>query len=201
MSEKEYEAKDIAALLDNIPSKDSLDKLLGGVTGIDSRLAALEEKIPEKTVAVVEDPEAEMEAKGFISDLMGYEIQGIPVAQAAVGGFVAIFASELVDGFMADSEDWKRGLVKVAVAAVTVKWGKKIFGSTGSKAIALLLTFDAIRDFTPIDSWADQLAEKISGTATTAGLAGAQVGGKKVNAQVEKLTSEAGYYGKALGGR
>jgi hypothetical protein len=189
----EYDAKTIAKMFDNVPTKDKFDDLVSSVEGIDARLAEL-----GKSQEVIEDPDAELEARGFFDDIMNFEFQGIPVGQAAVGGFAAIFASELVDGFMADMQPWQRGLVKIAVAGVSLKFGKRFLGSTGSKAVALLLTFDAIRDLSPIDSWADQLAEKITGRVTTAGLAGNPTGPKP--APANPGTSPKSYYAMALGG-
>ncbi len=192
----EYKTEDIVKMFDNLPRKESVDSLLDQVKGIDARLADLGKPV-EETPA----PEASMEEAGFLGGIMSWEFQGIPLGQAAVGGFAAVFASELVDGFMADSDAWKRGLVKLAVAGISAKWGKKILGNTGSKAVALLLAFDAIRDLSPLDSWADQLAEKISGRVTTAGLAGAQTGGKPVNTPATNTKSGGNsYYAMALGG-
>jgi len=80
-------------------------------------------------------------------------------------------------------------------------WGKRILGNVGSKAVALLLAFDGIRDLSPIDSWADQLAEKISGTVTTEGLAGNQSKGKDLNPRRETQRGDGNqsYYAKVLG--
>lgn len=205
----EYDAKAIAALLDKMPTKDSFDPLLDGIKGIDEKLAGLGDSFTALTKPaedphpeVITDPEAALEKKGFFGEIMEFKFQGIPVGQAVVGGFAAIFASELVDGFMADMEKWQRGLVKLGIAAVAAKWGKRFLGDTGSKAVALLLTFDAIRDFTPIDSWADQLAQKITGRVTTAGLAGLQPGDVKAlkNQPPPAGKESAGYYAMALGG-
>lgn len=191
----DYETKDIIAILENLPKKETVDTLLEGVQGLDARLAELGKPIEDPEPG----PEAPLEAKGFLDDFMSFEFQGIPIGQAAVGGFAAIFASELVDGFMADNAAWQRGLVKLAVAGIAAKWGKRFLGSTGSKAVALLLTFDAIRDFTPLNSWADQLAEKISGTKTTAGLAGDTRNERKID-QPTRETKQGSYYAMALGG-
>ena len=129
---------------------------------------------------------------------MSFEFQGIPLGQAAVGGFVAIFASELVDGFMGNMQDWQRGLVKLAVAAAVGMWGKRLLGKTGSMAVALLLTFDALRDLSPIDTWADQLAEGITGRVTTKGLAGNP--DAPANQPANQKKQPASYYAMALGG-
>ena len=191
-------AKELKDLFDNIPSKDSVVSLLDGIKGIDGKLADLGKAFEPEDKP---DPEVTLEKKGWFDDIMSFEFQGIPVGQAAVGGFAAIFASELVDGFMADSDKWKRGLVKLAIAAISVKFGQRILGSTGAKAVALLLTFDAIRDLSPIDAWADQLAEGITGRVTTGGLAGknSRVRDREVPPNQPKGKAES-YYALALGG-
>lgn len=161
----------------SLATKDVIDRIESRadkavVTAIDSRVTDLEAKMKDALAEPADDPAGEaVLKKGFMDDIMSFEIWGIPVGQAVLGGFVAIFASELIDGFMANQPPWQRGLAKLGGAAVAGLWGKRILGSTGAKAVALLLTFDAMRDFTPVDAWAKQLAEKISGTLTTAGLA------------------------------
>lgn len=205
----ELTAESIAKVLDGLPSKDSVEILLQDVKGLKEAIPQLADPRKAKTVEVLtkeelaaEEAELNAGAMGAFGDLLTFEFNGIPIGQAAVGGFAAIFASELVDGFAAQMSDWQRGLIKIGVAWASVKWGKKLLGNTGSKAIALLLTFDALRDLSPLDTWADNLAEKISGTATTAGLAGdtrreLRGGG---NGGGAGNMSVAGYYGTALGG-
>jgi hypothetical protein len=125
-----------------------------------------------------------------------------------VGGFVSVVATELIDGFMIESEAWKKGLAKAAVAVAAVKWGKKFLGDTGSKAIAILMTFDAIRDLTPLDSWAANLANKITGSAPAAGLASHKdelerlrsATTQKAVDQPVSSTGKSSYYAMALGG-
>ena len=190
-------AKEIATMLDNMPTKDSVNTLLDGVKGIDARLADLGKSLEPEPKADP-DPEVVLERKGFFDDIMSFEFQGIPLGQAAVGGFVAIFASELVDGFMSNMQDWQRGLVKLAVAAAVGMWGKRLLGKTGSMAVALLLTFDALRDLSPIDSWADQLAEGITGRVTNKGLAGNPEA--TANQPANQKKQPASYYAMALGG-
>ena len=193
-------AKDVQAVLDSLPKKETVDTLLSAVNGIDARLADLGKTFePDPKADPEPKPEAELERKGFFDDIMSFEFQGIPLGQAAVGGFVAIFASELVDGFMANMQDWQRGLVKLAVAAAVGMWGKRLLGKTGSMAVALLLTFDALRDLSPIDVWADQLASGITGRVTEGGLAGKNQNFK--GDQPPKQTKQPeSYYAMALGG-
>lgn len=183
--------------LDSMPKQEAVDGILSRVDGIDTKLAELG-KPPE--VDPNTDPSAELR-KGFFDDIMSFQVWGIPVGQAAVGGFVAIFVSEIIDGFMKDQQPWQRGLAKLGAAGVAGMWGKRFLGSTGAKAVALLLTFDAFRDLSPIDSWADQLAEKISGTVTTAGLAGPQTGGNPINVNAgARPTGGQSFYSQAMGG-
>lgn len=118
-------------------------------------------------------PVAEMEdAGGALAGISKFDIAGIPVGTALVGGFGAVFVTELVDGFMATQSATTRGMVKLGSAVVIGKYGKKFLGDGVSKAIGLLITFDALRDIVPLDTYAQQLASKISGLTTTAGLAG-----------------------------
>ena len=97
-------------------------------------------------------------ASGVLGGLTKTEVWDIPIGQAAVGGFVAVVGSELVDGFMAAQSAMTKGLVKLAVAGASVKWGGKLLGSTGSKAVALLLAYDGIRMVLPIDEYASKVA-------------------------------------------
>ena len=187
---------DTQAIIDRLDSR--ADQAT--VVAIDDRVKSLEARLAEAVESADTAPEAELK-KGIFDDIMSFEMWGIPIGQAAVGGFVAIFASELIDGFMANQQPWQRGLVKLGAAAATGMWGKRFLGSTGSKTVALLLTFDGLRDLSPIDSWADQIAEKISGTVTTAGLAGAQTGGKPINVNTgARPAGGQSFYSSALGG-
>ncbi len=153
---------------------------------------------PVKSAEVIsakETPKAELSDAGVAN----FQVMGIPIGQAVAGGFVAVFATELVDGFLAKQNSYVRGAVKLGAAYAAVKWGKKIpfVGETGAKAIALLIAFDAVRDFIPIDTYAKNLATKISGTWTSAGLAqGSSYSYKKVSAPV---TPAGDYYSRMAG--
>lgn len=125
------------------------------------------------------------------------QVFGLPLGQAVVGGFVAVFATELVDGLMSKQKAYVRGAVKLGAAWAINKWGKKIpfMGEGGVKAVALLLTFDAIRDFIPIDTYAQGIAAKISGKVANAGLAGPKAF-KTISANTPAAS---GYYSKMFG--
>lgn len=202
----------LATLEDKFPSKKNIEDLLGGIKGIDEQLGKLADVKVTATVdgkqadaALVadsghDDAHLEKSAKGMFDDIMSYEVWDIPVGGAVVGGFVAIVASELVDGFASKWKDWQRGLLKAGLAAASIKYGKRFFGTTGSRAVGLLLAFDAIRDLTPINSYADQVAEKISGTVTTAGLSGTGARGEKRVERSPQRQGSGDYYAAALGG-
>jgi len=68
-------------------------------------------------------------------------------------------------------------------------------GSEGSKIIGLLLAFDAVRDLTPLDTWAAQLANKVSGVIPIGGLADQR--GRNIRSQVNQVARD--YYSSAEG--
>ena len=182
----------------------AIDKKLEGVGKLTSSLDAYLAKMNEQAQAALAPPPpktvdetvAEMEEKsGFLDKMMEVKVWHIPVGEAALGGFVAIFASELVDGFLKNQSVQVKGLVKLGAAGASVAFGKRILGSTGSKVVALLLTFDAIRDLTPLDKWAYDLAAKITGMLPSAGLAGSSaVNAAQMDAVNRQANQVAGYY-------
>ncbi len=151
-----------------------------------------------KTAEVVPASKPAEVAKVADAGVAGMQVMGLPLGQAVVGGFVAVFATELVDGLMAKQKSYVRGAVKLGAAWAINKWGRKIpmLGEGGVKAVALLLTFDAIRDFIPIDTVAQSFAAKISGKVANAGLAGP----KAFNAISARTPAAKSYYSAAFGG-
>lgn len=138
---------------------------------------------------------ADMKAGGFLDAVNRVEVWDIPVGQAALGGFAAVFASELIDGFLISQSDAVKGLIKLATAGVVVKWGSRVFGSTGSKAAAILLAYDGIRSLVPIDRWAKNVADAVSGAVPLGGL-----GGFKNNIEKLNRAGSADYYAGLTGG-
>lgn len=150
-----------------------------------------------KTAAELEaENKANLEQAGFVGGITSFEIQGVPVGQAVIGGFTAVFASELIDGFLVKQADWMKGLIKLAGAGVAIKWGPRAFGKTGAFAVGLLLAYDGIRSLIPIDSWARRGA-----TAVTSRVPGGGLGGFTAN--VDKGGNgkkPVDYYAGLLGG-
>ncbi len=163
-------------------------------------------KTPEQlaTEAATLEEKTKAEAKGKLEqaavarNITSFEVWDIPVGQALVGGFTAVFASELIDGFLIKQGDIFKGVVKLAGAGVAVKWGGRVLGSTGSKALAILLAYDGIRSLIPIDTWAKKGATTVTGMMPAGGL-----GGFKKNAREEPAPGnghKADYYEALKGG-
>lgn len=131
-------------------------------------------------VKVEGEEKAKMEQAGIAKGITDFQVWDIPVGQALVGGFAAVFASELIDGILIQQGDWMKGMVKLVGAGASVKWGSRILGSTGSKALAILLAYDGIRSLVPIDTWARRGATTVTGMIPAGGLGGfrSNVGGK-----------------------
>lgn len=155
---------DVKALIDGID--EGVGKRLDTFgSGFDAKLAEIEEKLTPKAEDPGPAPEKAMEG------ITKMEFWDIPIGQALVGGFSAVVASELVDGFFAAQQPMTLGVIKLAGAGVLAKWGDRLLGSTGSKAAAIILAYDGIRQIIPLDEWAGRLTGAVT-TRTGAGLAG-----------------------------
>jgi len=124
----------------------------------------------EAAVAKVAE-EAKLE-RAAVSTITDMKVWDIPVGEALVGGFSAVFASELIDGVLVKQNDMIKGVIKLAGAGAAVKWGPRLLGSTGSKALAILLAYDGVRSLIPIDAWARRGASAVSGVLPAGGLGG-----------------------------
>lgn len=130
-----------------------------------------------KSAAELEaENKANLEQAGVMAGITKLEIWDIPVGQALIGGFTAVFASEVIDGFLAAQSDMIKGIVKLAGAGVAIKWGGRLLGSTGSKALGILLAYDGLRMIIPIDRWAKRGATALSGVLPAGGLGGYKPG-------------------------
>ncbi len=168
-------------------SLSDFENKLKTVYTVDNGPAKTAEIVPAQKTAVMAD-----------SDFTKLEFMGIPIGQAAIGGFVAVAATELVDGFLAKQNVYLRGGTKLVAAFAAARYLKKIkfIGDGGAKAVALLITFDAIRDLIPIDVYAQKMVSKVTGKTMTAGLAG----NNKAMKEILKPKSDE-YYTLAMGGR
>lgn len=135
---------------------------------------------------------------GVLGKVGNVSVAGVKIVPLVGGAFVSIFASELIDGFMASKGTTVKAVVKGVGAFAAYKWGKKLplIGAEGGKVIALLLAFDAIRDLTPINSWASAAANKVSGMIPIGGL-GDQTG-RAIKTMRPSLVKK-DYYSTAFG--
>jgi len=165
--------KDIAAPFEKMTA--TLEDIKNGYTGLMGKVDGIPTKEYIENLVKPKEPDkaeaAKLEDQGIFSDVMSFEFMNIPVGKAFVGGAIAILATEVIDGFFAAQSVTTRGVIKLAGAAGTMMFLRKPLGNVGSGAVALLLTFDALRDLTPLDTWMANLATKITGMAPTAGLA------------------------------
>lgn len=167
--------------------KDILEAINGGFVTVGSKLEAQMSELNETAKKVldakpeaVKSPEelataaaaANMEEAGFVGGITGFKVWDIPAGQALVGGFTAVFASELIDGFLIKQSDMIKGVVKLVGAGAAVKWGGRVLGSTGSKALAILLAYDGLRSIIPIDTWARRGATMVTSRVPKGGLGG-----------------------------
>ena len=156
---------------------------------------------PEKTGPVLDKdakaPVAVLADSGPLASVMNLEVWNVPLGQAIVGGGVAILATELIDGMLVKQSKMVKGIIKLGAAGVAVKWGGKYLGSTGSKAVALLMAFDAVRDMTPLDDWMNRIANKLSGVIPTGGMGDQRGGGRSANDQANRVAKD--YYARAFG--
>lgn len=200
MEDKDKETMKLIGTAVTEALKEGKVAVLSDITAIKDEFSKKMETMMAKPATPVDDKTAKLEASGVagtVGQVSGFEVWGIPVGQAAVGGFIAVMATELVDGFMSTQSVQMRGAVKLVTAGALVKWGGKFIGSTTGKAVALLMAFDAIRDLTPIDSWAANLASKVTKKTPAAGLADKAA---RRNPAMDYANSVVkSYYGQALG--
>jgi hypothetical protein len=170
-----------------------------------ARLSDIEDAVRKTTAAVKVEAkidgkpvDAELEEVKALSGFTNMKVFDIPIGKAIAGGAIAILASELVDGLMTKYSVNVKGISKLVVAGVTVKFLSKPLGKELAGAVAFLLAFDAARDLTPIDQWMNKAANKVSGVIPTGGL-GDQRGGGAALKQANKVMKD--YYSKAEGRR
>ena len=101
---------------------------------------------------------ADVEEARALSGFTEMEVFGLPVGKALIGGASAVAVGELVDmlmaRFMPNGGTWVSALGKGAAAwLATSRWVTNIIGKPAGTVAAVLLTYDAIRDIVPFDTW------------------------------------------------
>jgi len=178
-----------------------------GVPDLDATFARLNEEAEVPATIDKKSVKAEMvktdgldeSPASMLNKLADFEIMKIPVGTAVGAGFAAVFATELIDGFLIKQTTQIKGMVKIGAAAAIAGFGRKYIGNKLALAAALLMTFDAIRDLTPLDAWAAKGASKISGFLPKAGLA--DVSNRRADVQIQANRVQQDYYASAEGRR
>lgn len=107
---------------------------------------------------------------GILAPITEIEIFGMPLGEAAVGGGLALFATEIIDAFItapADGVPMTRVLVKGVLGFAMVQFLSGPLGSGAAKAAALFLGFSLLRDLLPIDTWIKGLVKGMKGNTTS----------------------------------
>jgi hypothetical protein len=108
----------------------------------------------------------EQAGAGILAPITQVEVFGMPLGQAAVGGGIALFASELIDAFItkpATGIPMTRVLVKGVAGFAMVQFLSGPLGSDAAKVAAMFLGFSLLRDLLPIDDWIGNLVKGIKG--------------------------------------
>ncbi len=195
-------ADTITSVLDGMKkSSESPAKLAESISMVQDSDKVWKAQLAELVKTTGATPAAKLEeSKGMQSGFKEVTHNAIPLA---VGGFTAIFATELVDG-MAVRYKWTNNYmqagVKLGAAALLWKFGDKIpgMGKLGKNVAAGLILFDCVRTaFPQFQNAAAGLATKVTGMVPNAGLAGAPL--SMVQSQANQVASD--YYSRAQGRR
>lgn len=163
----EYQVSQAKAMEPVMATLNDTNAILKKLFKEDQKEAAEAEK-PGKEVATVEDPGI----AGTINQFTGFEFMNVPIGAAVVGGAIAVFGTELIDGVLAKQSLMIKGVAKLAGAGLLYAFGRKWIGTKAAGAVALLMTFDAIKnDLLPQPyAYMTQGANKLTGVVTSAGL-------------------------------
>ena len=153
---------------------------------------------PEKT--------ADVEEVQVLSGVTGTKVFGLPIGQALIGGASAVAVGELVDmlagRFMPAGATWMSAISKaVAAWLASSKWVTNVIGKPAGTAAAILLTYDAIRDIIPFDTWiTDAIPGHRAGEFGSRGMTGNTNEAITGGAVLQATKVARNYYSNALGG-
>lgn len=109
-----------------------------------------------KRLDAIEKQAQEVEQRQ-LAGITGFQIAGIPVGSAAVGGFIALLTSEVIDGLLA-GRNVPEAFAKLIGAWAVKQWGSRWVGAEAAADAAKFLAFDAVRSFIPLDEWVQKIS-------------------------------------------
>ena len=123
---------------------------------------------PETLAPQIEQSEetVDLAQKGLFAGLGSAKIMGAPIGDALLGGASATLVSEVIDGFLGGGV--MGAMAKLVVGNMVAGMFSGVLGRPATDAAKLFISYDAIRDLIPVDTWTRQLVGGIGGTAGVA---------------------------------
>ena len=155
----------------------ALQDISDRLTGLDKRVQTVEKTeadIPEVFKSAIAEAFAkqEKEVEEKVEDkveqkqlrgILEVEIMGMPLGKAFIGGGIALFVSELIDGMVVPrfeemiGKTWAPALIKGFGAFAVKQWGAGLIGKEAADIACIFLTWEAVRSIIPIDEWLKKL--------------------------------------------
>ena len=99
--------------------------------------------------------------RGIMSGFGGVKFGNIPVGDALLGGASATLVTEVISGLVGTGITG--ALVKLVAGNMLAGMFSGVMGRGATDSARLFITYDAIRDLIPIDTWTSQLMGGVMG--------------------------------------
>ena len=99
--------------------------------------------------------------RGIMSGFGGLKFGNIPLGDALLGGASATLVTEVISGFVGTGITG--ALVKLVAGNMLAGMFSGVMGRGATDSARLFITYDAIRDLIPIDTWTSQLMGGVMG--------------------------------------
>jgi hypothetical protein len=103
----------------------------------------------------------ELSQRGVLSGFGGLRFGDIPVGDALLGGASATLVSELISGVVGSGV--MGALAKLVVGNMIAGAFSGVVGRGATDSARLFITYDAVRDLIPLDTWISQLLGGVTG--------------------------------------
>jgi len=107
------------------------------------------------------DETLELAQRGVLSGFGGMKFGGIPVGDALLGGASATLVTEVITGFTGPGI--MGALIKLVAGNMLAGMFSGVMGRGATDSARLFITYDAIRDIVPIDTWTSQILGGVTG--------------------------------------